>query len=97
MALEVAMKYLEKKAHAHLVPSMQKVIEVVDKEGPLSSSEIIEKVEFSTRAVRYALKHLVEYEILEKAPYLPDMRKTMYKISKKIEEMKAEMHRTKPL
>ncbi len=98
MAVEAAMYIIKNKEktkvktrNVKLPPSIEQVITVLEKEGPLSSSEIIKKVNFSTRTVRYALKHLLDYEIVEKQPNLLDMRRTYYKLSKKLEEVKSQV------
>jgi DNA-binding MarR family transcriptional regulator len=81
---ETVLKELE------LPESCKKVYNVIIEEGrALSSKEIVLRVSCSTRAVRYALKRLLESEYLERRPCLHDMRQTLYSI--KAQGLKGEL------
>jgi DNA-binding MarR family transcriptional regulator len=72
-----------------LPDSCKKVYSIIIEEGPLSSKEIVARISCSTRAVRYALKRLLEHEYVEKHPCLHDMRQTLYSV--KIDRLKGEV------
>jgi DNA-binding MarR family transcriptional regulator len=77
-----------------LPESCKKVFSVIIEEGgALSSKEIVLRVSCSTRAVRYALRRLLESEYLERRPCLHDMRQTLYSI--KVQGLKGELTLTK--
>lgn len=72
----------------NLSRSAYKILEIVEQKEVISPSEIIEEMEVSTRTVHYSLHRLLERNILERKPYLGDMRQSRYRIS---EQVKAEL------
>ena len=77
---------------SNLTPSQIEVLRIIkNAEIPKSSSDIIEETPYSQRAVRYALKTLINIGIIEKHSFLPDMRQSRYKLKLEIESQQANM------
>lgn len=72
----------------NLSKSAYKILEIIEKKEVISPSEIVDELDVSTRTIHYSLHRLLEYQILERKPYLGDMRQSRYKIS---EQLKAEL------
>ncbi|MFX0062309.1 MAG: winged helix-turn-helix transcriptional regulator [Candidatus Hermodarchaeota archaeon] len=64
-----------------LSPSAQAILSLLEKKGDLSSSQIISQMEFSARTVRYALKSLLNKNLVKKKSLIYDMRYTKYSLS----------------
>lgn len=76
----------------NLTPSQMEVLRIIkDAHKPKSSSEIIKESPYSQRAVRYALKTLLQIGIIEKHSFLPDMRQSRYKLKLEIERNHAKL------
>ena len=62
-----------------LPPSARKVyVILLEEENGLTTKELLEKVDYASRTVRYALKKLVATGLVRKLPYLMDMRQSKY-------------------
>ncbi|MFW9914645.1 MAG: MarR family transcriptional regulator [Candidatus Thorarchaeota archaeon] len=71
----------------NLSPSSKAVLTLLASAGPLTPTEIVQSVGFASRTVRYALKDLLARDLVDKKPYLPDMRRTIYRV--KISDLEA--------
>ena len=61
------------------LPQSQKIVlEVLGTGGAMTHKEITEKVDYSSRTVRYALKKLKEKKLLIRKMNLQDMRQIIY-------------------
>ncbi|MFQ6124894.1 MAG: winged helix DNA-binding protein [Candidatus Heimdallarchaeota archaeon] len=68
---------------AKLPPSAQKIyLLLAAEENGLTTKEIVRRVTFTSRTVRYALKKLLAMGLIQRSPYLLDMRQFKYRISK---------------
>jgi len=68
-----------------LPPSARHVFEILLKcEEGLTTKDILSRVDYASRTVRYALKKLVATGLVRKLPYLLDMRQSRYIIQKDI-------------
>ncbi|MFX1251092.1 MAG: MarR family transcriptional regulator [Promethearchaeota archaeon] len=65
----------------NLSPSAWAILSLLEKEGPLSSSEIISQMDCAARTVRYALKSLLNKNLVNKKSLIYDMRYTKYSLS----------------
>ena len=65
----------------NLSPSAWAIISLLEKEGALSSSEIISQMDCAARTVRYALKSLLSKNLVKKKSLIHDMRYTKYSLS----------------
>lgn len=65
---------------ANLSPSSKAVLTLLVSTGPLTPTEIVQSVGFASRTVRYALKDLLARDLVDKKPFLPDMRRTVYRV-----------------
>ncbi|MFX0066858.1 MAG: winged helix DNA-binding protein [Candidatus Hermodarchaeota archaeon] len=65
----------------NLSPSARAILALLQKEGDLTSSEIIKNMDFAARTIRYALKGLLRNNLVEKKYLLSDMRYTQYSLS----------------
>ncbi|MFQ5981347.1 MAG: hypothetical protein ACE5OZ_24665 [Candidatus Heimdallarchaeota archaeon] len=73
-----------------LSPSSKAVLGLLVSVGPMTPTEIVESVGFASRTVRYALKDLLARELVDKKPFLPDMRRTVYQVkAPDLEKLKA--------
>ncbi|MHA2294612.1 MAG: hypothetical protein ACXAEU_23080 [Candidatus Hodarchaeales archaeon] len=68
-----------------LKPTTLQVLKyIISSRKPASPSKIIENVKCSRRSVQYALKELSARGIIEKKPFIDDMRKTSYILSAEV-------------
>ncbi len=65
-----------------LSPSALEIYNILINEGPLTTKEVLGRVKYASRTVRYALKRLISLGLVRKIPYLLDMRQSKYLISK---------------
>lgn len=77
--------FIKKKEGKNLSKSAYKILEIVEQKEVISASEIVNELEISTRAIHYSLQRMVERNILERKPYLKDMRQTRYSLSENIQ------------
>ncbi|ABS56052.1 hypothetical protein Mboo_1535 [Methanoregula boonei 6A8] len=61
-----------------LPQSQKKVLEILGTGGAMTHKEIAEKIAYSPRTVRYALKKLKEKKLLIRKMNLQDMRQVIY-------------------
>ena len=66
-----------------LPPSAQEIYQILIDEGPMTTKEVLSRVNYASRTVRYALKKLTSLELVRKVPYLLDMRQSKYLIINK--------------
>ncbi|MFW9951484.1 MAG: winged helix-turn-helix transcriptional regulator [Candidatus Thorarchaeota archaeon] len=59
-------------------PSAKIVLNLLRKNSPLSANAILKESKLAPRTVRYALKKLLEANIIQKLYNLDDMRKYLY-------------------
>ncbi|MFX0116046.1 MAG: winged helix-turn-helix transcriptional regulator [Candidatus Hodarchaeota archaeon] len=75
-----------------LSPSSRAVLSLLIAAGPMTPTEIVESVGFASRTVRYALKDLLARDLVDKRPFLPDMRRTVYQVkTADLERLKAQI------
>lgn len=74
-------EFVKNKEGRNLSKSAYKILEMFENKGENSISEIKSELDFSTRAIQYSLQRLTEKEILDKRPYLQDMRQSRYMLS----------------
>lgn len=87
----MALDFIKNQEGKGLSGSAYKIIELIEKKGIISASELTDELDISTRTIHYSLKRLLEAKYINKRPYLNDMRQTRYTISEEIlEKMKAE-------
>ena len=78
-------KFIREKEGRNLSKSAYKILEIFEDKEITSASELTSQLEFSTRAIHYSLHRLVERKILDRKPYLNDMRQTRYTLSELIQ------------
>ncbi|MFX0201233.1 MAG: winged helix-turn-helix domain-containing protein [Candidatus Hodarchaeota archaeon] len=66
-----------------LPPSAQEIYQILIDEGPMTTKEVLNRVNYASRTVRYALKKLISLELVRKVPYLLDMRQSKYLVNKR--------------
>jgi DNA-binding MarR family transcriptional regulator len=57
------------------------VVKILKEEGALTPKDIFQKTNFAPRTVRYALKTLLENNVIEKVPNLLDLRQNKYRLT----------------
>ena len=67
-----------------LPPSAQEIYRILINEGPMTTKEVLIRVNYASRTVRYALKKLIALGLVQKVPYLIDMRQSKYIIPENI-------------
>ncbi len=80
------MDFIKNQEGKGLSGSAYKIIELIEKKGIISASELTDELDISTRTIHYSLKRLLEAKYINKRPYLNDMRQTRYTISEEIIE-----------
>lgn len=65
-----------------LPPSAQEIYNILINEGPMTTKEVLGRVNYASRTVRYALKRLISLGLVRKIPYLLDMRQSKYLVPK---------------
>lgn len=87
----LAVDYIKNQEGKSLSGSAYKIIEIIEKKGYISASELTNELNISTRTIHYSLKRLMEAKYINKRPFLNDMRQTRYSISDDlIEKLKTE-------
>ncbi len=61
-----------------LPPSAREIYKILVDEGPMTTKEVLSRVNYASRTVRYALKKLISLGLVRKVPYLLDMRQSKY-------------------
>ncbi|MFX0195002.1 MAG: winged helix-turn-helix transcriptional regulator [Candidatus Hodarchaeota archaeon] len=77
---EIKLDFWEKKEK--LPPSAQEIYNILINEGPMTTKEVLGRVNYASRTVRYALKRLISLGLVRKIPYLLDMRQSKYLVPK---------------
>ncbi|OLS28089.1 MAG: hypothetical protein HeimC3_00490 [Candidatus Heimdallarchaeota archaeon LC_3] len=80
----MAIEWIKKQNDKPLSGSALKILEILDKTQEVSASDLKDQLNFSTRTIHYALKTLQDRSLIEKKPYLLDMRQTRYVIAQQI-------------
>ena len=80
----LVVSYIKNKEGRNLSKSAYKILEVIEKKQTTSATEITAELKYSTRAIHYSLQRLVEREIIDRRPYLDDMRQSRYCLSENI-------------
>ena len=80
----MAVEYIRLKEGRNLSNSAYKILEIIEKKGSINASDLTNQLTVSTRTVHYSLKRLLEKSIIEKKPYLLDMRQTRYSLNDEI-------------
>ena len=75
---------IKDKEGRNLSKSAYKILEVIERNHVTSASEIVKELDISTRSIHYSLRRMLERNILERRPYLEDLRQTRYSISEKL-------------
>ena len=78
-------KFIREKEGRNLSKSAYKILEIFESQDVTSAKELTSHLDFSTRAIHYSLQRLVERKILDRKPYLNDMRQTRYTLSEIIQ------------
>ena len=87
----MALDFIKNQEGKGLSGSAYKIIELIEKKGIISASELTDELDISTRTIHYSLKRLLEAKYINKRPFLNDMRQTRYTISEEIiEKLKTE-------
>ena len=79
-------EYLKNNEGLKLSKSAYKIIEIIEKKESVSASELVSELNVSTRTIHYSLQNLLKNNILNRQPYLPDMRQTRYTLNQAINE-----------
>ena len=61
-------------------PSARVVYDLLKKNGPLTAKDILRQCNLAPRTVRYALKKLLDGELIRRLPNLSDMRQNIYQL-----------------
>ena len=77
----LVVNFIKDKEGRNLSKSDYKILEFIERQHSTSASEIVSELKFSNRAIHYSLQRLVEREIIDRRPYLNDMRQTRYCLS----------------
>ena len=77
----MAIEWLKAIKSYHLSESAHKILDHLEQKGNASASELHTKLNVSTRTIHYALKNLMEKDLVDKKPYLKDMRQTRYSLN----------------
>ncbi|MFQ6123350.1 MAG: helix-turn-helix domain-containing protein [Candidatus Heimdallarchaeota archaeon] len=66
-----------------LPPSAREIYQILAaEEKGLTTKEVLNRVDYASRTVRYALKRLLSVGLVRKIPYLLDMRQSKYLVLK---------------
>jgi DNA-binding MarR family transcriptional regulator len=82
----MAVEYIKSREGRSLSNSAYKILEIIEEKGSINASDLTNELTVSTRTIHYSLKRLLEKSIIEKRPYLLDMRQTRYSLNKDILE-----------
>lgn len=63
-----------------LSPSIKQIYYILKEQGPQTPKEISAKTSYAPRTLRYALKKLLELNLIKKTPNFEDLRQNYYKI-----------------
>lgn len=64
-----------------LPPSAREIYQILAaEEKGLTTKEVLNRVDYASRTVRYALKRLLTMGLVRKIPYLLDMRQSKYMV-----------------
>ncbi|MHA1378856.1 MAG: winged helix-turn-helix domain-containing protein [Candidatus Helarchaeota archaeon] len=63
-----------------LSPSIKEIYSILKEKGPQTPKEISAKTSYAPRTLRYALKKLLELNLIKKTPNFEDLRQNYYKI-----------------
>lgn len=63
-----------------LTSSVARILEILANRGEVSVSELKNEMQVSKRTIQYALKRLMDNQIIDRRPYLADLRQSRYYI-----------------
>ena len=87
----LALDFIKNQEGKGLSGSAYKIIELIEKKGIISATELTNELDISTRTIHYSLKRLLDGRYINKRPFLNDMRQTRYTISEEVlEKLKTE-------
>lgn len=87
----MAVEFIKDQEGKSLSGSAYKIIELIEKKGNASASELTKELDISNRTIHYSLKKLMEANYINKTPFLNDMRQTRYSINRSfIEKLRIE-------
>ncbi len=77
---------IRQKQKKQLTPTALKMIELLEKNGPMRPKDIAEQLGVSRRTVSKAIKVLLEQGIVQEVPYLMDVRGKVIILKKHVKE-----------
>lgn len=83
----MAVDVIKSKEGRNLSNSAYKILEIIEEKGSINASDLTSELSVSTRTIHYSLKRLLEKQIIERRPYLRDMRQTRYSLTKDVVEV----------
>ena len=63
-----------------LSPSIKEIFDILKENGPQTPKQISAQTSYAPRTLRYALKKLLELDLIKKTPNFEDLRQNFYKI-----------------
>ncbi len=77
---------IRQKQKKQLTPTAMKMIELLERNGPMRPKDIAEQLGVSRRTVSKAIKVLHEQGIVQEVPYLMDVRGKVIILKKQVKE-----------
>ncbi len=78
MIAEVVVKQ-ELDVYKSIPPSAKTVYDLIKNQGPITAKDIQNECKLAPRTVRYALKILLDSNLIQRLPNLKDMRQNIYR------------------
>ena len=66
-------------AYKNIPPSAKTVYDLIRENGPITAKDIQNGCKLAPRTVRYALKILLDAQLIQRLPNLRDMRQNIYR------------------
>ncbi|MFX1520795.1 MAG: MarR family transcriptional regulator [Promethearchaeota archaeon] len=67
--------------YKNIPPSAKTVYDLIKENGPITAKDIQNGCKLAPRTVRYALKILLDAQLIQRLPNLKDMRQNVYRIT----------------
>ncbi len=77
---------IRQKQKKQLTPTALKMIELLEKNGPMRPKDIAEQLGVSRRTVSKAIKVLLEQGMVQEVPYLMDVRGKVIILKKQVKD-----------
>lgn len=77
---------MRQKQKKQLTPTALKMVELLEKQGPMRPKDMAEQLGVSRRTVSKAIKVLLEQGIVQEVPYLMDVRGKVIILKKQLKE-----------